>query len=345
MGDPFVYIRAINRRKSEKKAETKEENKANHKTEKGSGGKKSERNGRKARERRNGKKNEGNGRDTGKRDVRMRAEERKNGFIVRKAQLNIERTLCCGQTFRYTRQADGSYTVCSLDKRCRLYYEGDDTVAETDEREYFLRYFDLCTDYDAIVCALSEFEELHESLCVSGGLRILRQDPFETVVSFILSANNNIHRIRGMVERLCAAYGEKKDGWFAVPTRERLLGCTEEDFRGLGFGFRSGYLVRTLPMLTDDFLKRISVLPHAAAKKELTALCGVGNKVAECILLFGYAMTDVYPVDTWIFKAGRTDELDTPDRVSAYYATRYGKYAGYAQQYVFEYSRRKAATK
>lgn len=248
------------------------------------------------------------------------------------------RTLGCGQLFRYFEEGDGSYTVLSGDKSCRLYYSGDSTVLETEFPEYFRGFFDIDTDYDAIVEGLGKFEELRDALTVSGGLRILRQQRFETVISFIISANNNIKRIQGIVERLCSRFcGGRPRAPF--PTREQMLTLTAADYRELGCGFRSEYLYKTVPCLTDEYLEHIAELTHRDAKKELCKLTGVGPKVAECILLFAYKMTDSYPVDTWIFKANKLKGLDTPDKVSAYYSARYGNLAGYAQQYIFEFSR------
>ena len=264
-----------------------------------------------------------------------------DGFICSKRDLNLESTLECGQFFRYFKKDDGSYIAASGDKTCHLYYDGESVRGITDYPEYFVRYFDFDTDYDGIIKSLGGFTELSEPLSVAAGLRILRQQPFETTVSFIISANNNIGRIRGIIERLCTKCGAMgKSGTYAFPTRESMLALSCEDYRALGCGFRSEYLYDTVPKLTDEFLSGIGELSHDDALKKLCTLKGIGPKVAECILLFAYKMTASYPVDTWIFKAGKTDELNTPKKVGEYYMTRYGEYAGYAQQYIFEYSRK-----
>lgn len=261
------------------------------------------------------------------------------GLVCPRRELDIVRTLTCGQVFRYFDGVDGSYTVRSRDKVCKLYYDGNSTVLECDDPEYFYDYFDFDTDYDGICKALGEYEELSGALSVSEGLRILRQDPLETAVGFIISANNNISRIRGIIERLCSRFGE--NGTF--PTREALLSITAEQFREIGCGFRSEYLFETVPRLTDGFLDELRSLPAAEAQKRLCSLKGVGAKVADCILLFAYARTDRFPVDTWIFKTCGSESLRTPAEVAAYYENRYGKNAGYAQQYIFEYSRKVAS--
>ena len=265
-----------------------------------------------------------------------------DGFICSRSDLNLESTLECGQFFRYFKTDDGGYIAASGDKICKLFYDGELVRAETEYPEYFIEYFDFDTDYDKIIEALGRFNEMSEALTVAKGLRILRQQPFETTVSFIISANNNIKRIRGIIERLCAKCGQLgNNGIHAFPTRESMTALSVEDYRALGCGFRSEYLFDTVPKLTDEFLFGIGKLSHNEALKKLCSLKGIGPKVAECILLFAYKMTGSYPVDTWIFKAGRTDALDTPKKVGEYYGSRYGELAGYAQQYIFEYSRKK----
>lgn len=270
----------------------------------------------------------------------MKATFTDSGLKCPRRSLDIVRTLTCGQVFRYFEGSDGVYTVRSGDRICKLYYDGDSTVLETDSPEYFYGYFDFDTDYDGICKGLGQFGELKDALTVSEGLRILRQDPFETAIGFIISANNNISRIRGIIERLCSRFGV--DG--AFPTREKLLAVTAEQYREIGCGFRSEYLYETVPKLTREFLEELKNLPAAEAQKKLCSLKGVGAKVADCILLFAYARTDRFPVDTWIFKTCGNESLRTPAEVAAYYESRYGDSAGYAQQYIFEYSR-KAASK
>lgn len=253
-----------------------------------------------------------------------------------------KKTLECGQVFRFFENAPYDYTVRSADKVCRVYSSGGATVIETDNVDYFYDYFDLQTDYDAIFSHLGKFPELTPYLMCARGLRILKQDFFEAAVSFIISANNNIKRIQGIIERMCARFG--KGGAFV--TREEFAGITARDFREIGAGFRADYLFADREKLCDPlFEKRLKSLPTDEVLKELTALKGIGGKVASCILLFGMGRSDSYPVDTWIFKANKTDELDTPEKVRQYYLTRYGDFAGYAQQYIFYASRESARKK
>lgn len=245
-------------------------------------------------------------------------------------------TLECGQVFRYTKIAEQDYFIHSADKRARVYMKGGTTYIDTDDAEYFREYFDLGTDYAAVAERLMRFDELKEKVRGGKGIRILRQDFDETVLSFIISANNNIQRIKGIIERLSNRFGSDMGEYRAFPTLEQLKDASVADYRALGCGFRDAYLFETVKALREtDIAERIKVADTATACKLLCSLKGVGPKVADCIVLFGMARTDCYPVDTWIFKSNRSDVLDTPAKVRQHYLKRYGNDAGYAQQYLF----------
>ncbi len=245
-------------------------------------------------------------------------------------------TLECGQVFRYTKLGEQDYIILSTDKRARVTMKGDATYVDTDEPEYFNRYFDLDTDYASITNRLSVFPELGEKVSGGRGIRILKQEFDETVLSFIISANNNIPRIKGIIERLCERFGKNKGEYYAFPTLEELKDVEAATYRALGSGFRDRYLAGTVNALRmSDISERIKSAGTDEARKLLCTLSGVGGKVADCILLFSLSRTDCYPVDTWIFKSNRSNELDTPEKVRKYYLKRYGADAGYAQQYLF----------
>ena len=245
-------------------------------------------------------------------------------------------TFECGQVFRYEKLGDEDYGIISRDKAARVYRKGDTTYIDTDYAEYFENYFDLSTDYAAITERLSAFDELKEKVEVGKGTRILRQDFDETVLSFIISANNNIPRIKGIIERLAENFGRDMGEYRAFPTLQELADVSIETYRKLGCGFRDRYLSGTVKtMLTTDISERIKAADTPTARKLLCTLSGVGGKVADCILLFALKRTDSYPVDTWIFKSNKSDVLDTPEKVRRHYLDRYGSDAGYAQQYLF----------
>ena len=246
----------------------------------------------------------------------------------------------CGQMFRYKRERDG-YLLHSKDKLCHVRKDGGTVIIETDDTDYFGGYFDLGTDYGAITAALGGFAELSECVRYGKGIRIFRQDLFETVISFIVSANNHIPRIKGIIERICEAAGRRlADGVYAFPEPCELARLTAADFAAIGAGYRAPYLAQTARDLAEtDILGRIKRADTARKYKLLSTLKGVGPKVAHCIALFGLGVTDSFPVDTWIFKALGGGELDTPDKVRRHYQERYGALAGYAQQYIFFHNR------
>lgn len=203
----------------------------------------------------------------------------------------------------------------------------------------FRDYFDLDFDYDACILSFPKDEYLRSAVRSCGGMRILHQEPFETLCSFILSQNNNIPRIRSLIEALCAAYGEpiphgeKTD--YSFPSAEVLASASEAELRSLKVGFRAPYLLDAARKVADgtvDFDK-ISALPTEEGLHELCKIKGVGVKVASCVLLFAFRKYDSFPIDVWMKKI--LSEHYPPDTDGAYF----GPYAGIAQQYLFHYER------
>ncbi|MCI8728809.1 MAG: DNA-3-methyladenine glycosylase 2 family protein [Clostridia bacterium] len=262
-----------------------------------------------------------------------------DGIVLYEAKhFDAKDILTCGQVFRYF--DNGShYSVISLDKKCDIVKEGDKIRLVTDDGEYFNRYFDLDVSYGAVIERLKGLPFMEEATENGKGIRILKQDPFETVVSFIISANNHIPRIKGIIERLCVSLGEKKDGYYAFPTAERLAGVDAKFYSDLGAGYRAEYLARTAADIAGGFpLDKINELDSESANKKLCTLMGVGPKVADCILLFGYARQDVFPVDTWIKKVYAdifSEGARSPKEIRRALIATYGELSGYAQQYLF----------
>ncbi|MCH5164628.1 MAG: 8-oxoguanine DNA glycosylase [Clostridiales bacterium] len=261
-----------------------------------------------------------------------------DGNVIKtEVPLDFEAILTCGQTFRFVK-TDSGYDVFSGEYKCSV--SGD--KIGTDMPEYFVNYFDLDTDYNELMSTLSKFDELKSSLEFGKGIRILRQNLFEVIISFIISANNNIPRIKGIIERICAYSGRDMGGYYAFPTPQQLVRVTKDEFRSLGAGFRDAYLSKSAQILAEtDFMDRLLKANTEEATKLLLSLPGVGPKVADCILLFGLRKWDSFPVDTWIFKQCSTEELNTPNKVREFYLSRYGSLAGLAQQYIFYGAREK----
>ena len=223
--------------------------------------------------------------------------------VTNLSEFNITHILECGQIFRYKNLGD-HYDVFSLNKKASIYTFNDKAIILTKDVNYFVNFFDLNTSYADVKAKLGQFKVLSESLRFAYGIRILNQNPFEMMISFILSANNNIKRIQNIIEKICEKFGSKDcdENFYAFPTREELLKATKEDFKQLGAGYRADYLyniVRQLENFDYDFIKNN---PSEKCLPVLLNLSGVGPKVADCILLFGFHKGDVFPVDTWVIK-------------------------------------------
>ncbi len=261
-----------------------------------------------------------------------------DNFLIENATcLSLGQTLDCGQAFRWSEE-DGVWQGIAGGKLRRLSQDGDAiTIYNCDEKEFleFYRpYFDLDRSYDDIITAVAGNEVLKNATSLAGGIRILRQDPWETLCSFIISQNNNIPRIKGIISRLCEQYGDKIDGGFTFPSAEKIAALQPEDLAPLRAGFRAKYILDAARKLSSGevSIERIEKLSTDDARAELTKIYGVGEKVADCTLLFAFSRIDAFPKDVWIKRAmtvlfdGKLPECAVP-------------YAGIVQQYLFHYAR------
>ncbi len=254
---------------------------------------------------------------------------------------DIAATLECGQVFRFV-PIDGGYRVCATSHRADVLDRGDHYDVICDDADFFKRYFDFDTDYAAIQAGLEDGGALSEAIAFGRGIHILRQDPIETIFSFIVSQNNHIPRIKGIIERICEALGEDKGGYFAFPTLEALASAGEDFYASIGAGYRAAYLDRAAKAMLVVDLEGWSRLDTPTLRAQLLAMYGVGRKVADCILLFGFNRFDVFPVDTWIKKVYADVYPDMPaDKMSTLLVQKYGKYAGFVQQWLFYFKRTK----
>ena len=268
-------------------------------------------------------------------------------LLIRTEEFDIDQILESGQTFRWSREGD-TYTVLDSDrcvhiKRVREGHLLFPILSESD-LSYWRNYFDLDTDYSEVISELSEKDSiLKESASEYKGIRILRQDRFQTLISFIISANNNIPRIRKIIDRICMSRGRQMDGFIAFPTPEELSSVSTEDYMSMGAGYRAGYLSSTVSDINSGFdIDSLSEMSYEDAKKRLLTLKGIGPKVADCILLFAYHRTEAFPIDTWIKKVlevlyGR--KLINRKETETFIAEHFGRYAGIAQQYLFCHAR------
>ena len=259
----------------------------------------------------------------------------------------------CGQCFRWNKTDDNTYTGVAKGRALTISQHGNDIVFhDTTERDFcdvWYNYFDFDTDYGEIKEELSKDSVMREAISYGDGIRILNQDLWETVVSFIISASNNIPRIKGIVERLCGAYGDEIEYggniYYSFPSIERMSALTKEDLGVIRAGFRDKYIVDATSKfrcgdLSADALYKMTT---PEAKKALMTITGVGNKVSDCILLFGLKRADSFPVDVWIKRIMEYCYFDGKEqpvnKISAFAEEKFGKLGGYAQQYLFFYAR------
>ena len=189
----------------------------------------------------------------------------------------------------------------------RIWREADGLHAEGAEAAFLRHYLDLDRDYAAVAEEYAHLPAARRAIALYPGLRVLNQNPWEALVSFILSANNNVERIRKLVAALCESFGEKHelDGecLYGFPSPEVLAACGEDELRALGMGYRAPYLIETARAVRDGFpIGGLCRMDYAAAHQALTSLKGVGDKVADCVLLFGCGHTSAFPVDVWVEK-------------------------------------------
>lgn len=263
---------------------------------------------------------------------------------------NAKDTLECGQIFRYKPINDG-FSVQSGDKCCEVKNKGNvaEILCEEGDEEYFRNYFDLDTDYSAIVrrAENSGYAVVREAAKRARGVRILRQNTEEMLFSFIISQNNMIPRIKAIIERTANALGEKYifngEEYHAFPTAKTLAEKDRDFYFNLGYGYRADYIPSVAKAITTGEANlSADGLSTAELRKKLIALKGVGPKVADCVALFGYHRTDSFPVDTWIEKLYKEDfggTLTDRKKITDFFLSLFGEDSGYVQQYVFYYKR------
>ncbi len=257
----------------------------------------------------------------------------------------------CGQCFRFKEEKDGSYTIVAKGKVINVSGASDKIIIKntTDEdfSDIWYDYFDLDTDYSEIKKTLSKDAHLRKATEFGGGIRLLNQDLWESIVSFIISANNNIPRIQGIIERLSKKYGEKisafNDTYYSFPEIERMKEIKKEDLSFLRAGYRDAYLEDAFAKISSGEvdLEKIKNATTSDAKKELLKIKGIGNKVADCILLFGNRRRETFPVDVWVKRSIGTlysNEIDDMP-IHEFAKNKFSDLAGYAQQYLFYYMR------
>lgn len=256
---------------------------------------------------------------------------------IKNADFDIRRTFLCGQCFRWKECDDGSFEGIAYGRYLRISQQ-DDIITlhdvSSEDIPLWENYFDLSTNYDEVVKKLSADKTLAAACKESHGIRILKQDPFETLISFIISQNNNIPRISGIIGRLCEGFGSKIDNGYAFPTLQQLEGICIDDLAPLRAGFRAKYICDAVKKVSSgevDF-DEINALPLSQAREKLKLICGVGDKVADCVLLFAFKKYDAFPRDVWVKRLMAEFYPDGLPECTA-------GIEGIAQQFLFDYVR------
>lgn len=261
-----------------------------------------------------------------------------NTIVEDIAPFSLEQTLDCGQAFRWELSENGIWRGIAFNRALCVKQENNRIIfyntSQSDFDGIWRKYFDIDRDYSEIINKISKNNVLKEATNFAGGIRILRQDPWETLCSFIISQNNNIPRIKGIINRLCENFGEKIDGGYTFPSASVVAKLTAEDLAPLRSGFRARYIIDAAKKVSDGEidLDKLYTCDIDEARAELMKICGVGLKVADCTLLFGFYRIESFPKDVWIKRAmeklfdGELPKVAEP-------------YAGIVQQYIFHYAR------
>lgn len=252
--------------------------------------------------------------------------------------LSLPETLDCGQCFRWKPNAEGNWqgVVKGIYRTIRPEEDGITILGADDDEfnEVWYDYFDFGMDYDVLKSDFAANELLHEACDFAPGIRVLRQEPWEAFITFIISQNNNIARIKGIVERLCKAFGEElSEGVYSFPTPKTLAEVPEQKFAELGCGYRAAYLAAASKEVYEGTLdlESLKTMPISEAKARLLKVHGIGPKVADCVLLYGLGRAECCPVDVWMKRVLSALGNEMPECVS--------NYAGIAQQFLFNYAR------
>lgn len=246
--------------------------------------------------------------------------------------------LDCGQAFRWV-EKDGFWCGIAMGKELKLKQENDELLfvgtPKADVENIWIKYFDLDRDYTQICRTLCEDKSLNTACTCYPGIRVLKQDAWETLLSFIISANNNIPRIKGIIERLCESFGEPlPNGGYTFPTAQKLSNLTVEDLSELRAGFRNKYIIDAAQKVASGEVDLESLQNKSSdeIREDLMKIKGVGVKVAECTLLFGFGDVDAFPIDVWVRRlVGELYPDGLPECMKGV--------SGIAQQYLFHWRR------
>ena len=265
--------------------------------------------------------------------------ENENNVVIEGLKnFSLEQTLDCGQAFRWSPEDNGAWSGIANGRFLRLSMHGDTLTLHDmtlDEfNGFWRRYFDIDRDYAAVIASCKDTELLNHAADYGKGIRILSQEPWEALCSFIISQNNNIPRIKGIIERLCESFGKKTPDGYAFPDAAVLAPLTVDDLSPLRSGFRAKYILDAARKVSSGEidLEALRDLDYEQAREKLMLIKGGGGKVADCTLLFGLGHIEAFPRDVWI---KRVMAAHFPEGLPESALP----HAGIIQQYLFYYAR------
>ena len=279
--------------------------------------------------------------------------DQNNLILTEAADFDLKHIFECGQCFRWDLQNDGSYLGIAFGKALKINCPSPGTLVlyETSPEDFhsiWKHYFDFERDYGRIKAVLSQDPIMKQAVGCGHGIRILRQELWETVVSFIISSSNNIPRIKKIIDALCKSFGNKIEYmgniYYSFPPPEALAGCTLDELSVIRAGYRDKYILDAAKRFASGSLspEHFQGLETPQAKKLLMEMNGVGSKVSDCILLFGLNRFDSFPVDVWIKRIMERLYFGSPqsnDKIERFALQKFGNLSGIAQQYLFFYAR------
>jgi N-glycosylase/DNA lyase len=285
----------------------------------------------------------------------MKVNEIQNGLLLEGVEhFDAKHIFECGQCFRWNREEDDSYTGIAYGRVLNVksdYDKGTVVLNNTNLKDFediWYKYLDLGRDYGLIKNELSKDETLRSATEYGRGIRILNQEPWELLISFIISANNNIPRISKIINVLSQTFGEPiayaGKIYYSFPTVDKLGTAEREQIDLCRAGFRCKYIYQTSMMIYkgDVDLEKVALLDINAARKELLRLSGVGPKVADCIMLFSMQKHEAYPLDVWVKRVTEYFYIHqdvSMNKIQDFAREKFGSLAGFAQQYLFYFAR------
>lgn len=273
----------------------------------------------------------------------MKIKETSDGIVIENVNnFDLSQTFDCGQCFRWNKISDNVYKGIAYGRTLHIIQDKNQILLkDVDTQEFhsiWENYFDLETDYHKIWGELSNVSPiLSQAYEYCSGIRILKQEPWETLCSFIISQNNNIPRIKKIISKMCELFGDKlsdSEDCFSFPSAERLANLNEEDLFPIKCGFRAKYILDAANKVSNGEINLNSIkdMSLGKAQETLIKIKGVGPKIAQCTLLYGFHKLEVFPIDVWIKRIMETYFTGKSFSI-------FGKYAGIAQQYLYHYSR------